>query len=84
MSLSLKISARPENLHVAAAGPYSLEEAKRTFLEVLAAVEKHKLGKVLFDGRDITGSPAAIERFFYVLRMRRRHPDRGRGRALRA
>src|SRR5215204_1879625 len=65
MSMTVNISARPENLHVVAAGEFSLEEAKRTFLEVLDSVQKLGLSKVLFDGRDVTGEPLLIERFYY-------------------
>ena len=52
-------------LHVAAGGPFSLSEAKRTFLDVLHVIEELRLSKVLFDGRQITGSPSIIERFYY-------------------
>ena len=52
-------------LHVAAGGPFSLSEAKRTFLDVLHVVEELRLSKVLFDGRQVTGNPAIIERFYY-------------------
>ena len=65
MSMTINISARPENVHVVAAGEFSLDEAKRTFLEVLDAIQKLGLRKVLFDGRDITGEPLLIERFYY-------------------
>jgi hypothetical protein len=52
-------------LHVKAAGKFSLAEAKRTFLEVLEAVQRHKVGKVLFDGRGLEGKPETVERFCY-------------------
>lgn len=52
-------------LHVAAGGPFSLSEAKRTFLDILNVVEELRLAKVLLDGRQITGNPAIIERFYY-------------------
>lgn len=65
MSMTVNISARPENLHVVAAGEFSLDEAKRTFLDVLDSVQKLGLAKVLFDGRDIVGEPLLIERFYY-------------------
>ncbi len=65
MSMTVNISTRPENLHVVAAGDFSLDEAKRTFLEILDSIQKSGLGKVLFDGRDINGEPLLIERFYY-------------------
>ena len=65
MSMTFKISARHENLHVTASGEFSLEEAKLSFLEIVEAIRHHKLGKVLIDGRDVTGTPRLLERFFY-------------------
>jgi hypothetical protein len=52
-------------LRVEASGEFSLAEAKRTFLEMIAALDQHKVGKVLFDGRGLKGKPEAIERFYY-------------------
>ena len=52
-------------MHVAAGGPFSLSEAKRTLLDVLHVVEELRLRKILFDGRQVTGNPAIIERFYY-------------------
>jgi hypothetical protein len=52
-------------LRVKATGKFSLAEAKRTFLEVLWAVERHEVGKVLFDGVGLKGKPGTIERFYF-------------------
>ena len=52
-------------LNVEASGEFSLEEAKRTFLEMLQAVVQYQAAKVLFDGRNLKGEPAHIERFYY-------------------
>lgn len=52
-------------LNVKASGEFSLEEAKRTFLEMLQAVVQYQAAKVLFDGRNLKGEPAHIERFYY-------------------
>jgi hypothetical protein len=46
-------------------GEFSLQEAKRTFLEMLEAVARHQVKKVLFDGRRLTGDPETLERFYY-------------------
>ena len=61
-----------------------MREAQRTFLELLEAVARHKVRKVLFDGRRIAGAPKNIERFYYgtfvadaVLTFE--HPDFHRG-----
>jgi hypothetical protein len=65
MSMMLKISAQSGCLHVSATGKFSLAEAKRTFIEMLEAVVQNKVGKVLFDGRGLEGSPDFMERFYY-------------------
>jgi hypothetical protein len=52
-------------LRVDARGEFSLEEAKRAFLELLAAVVHYQAEKILLDGRNIKGNPAHIERFYY-------------------
>ena len=65
MSMMLKMSAESGYLHVGAAGTFSLAEAKRTFIEMLEAVARNKVGKVLFDGRGLAGSPKFMERFYY-------------------
>jgi len=52
-------------LNVAAIGEFSLQEAERTFLEMLDAVARYKVEKVLFDGRSLTGAPDTMERFYY-------------------
>ena len=55
-------------------------EAKRTFLEMLEAVARHKVNKVLFDGRTLAGDVQTMERFFYgkfAAQTVRRFADRG-------
>ena len=42
-----------------------MEEAERTFLEMLDAVARHKTEKILFDGRELEGDPNTIQRFLY-------------------
>jgi hypothetical protein len=65
MSMILETHAEPGFLHVEATGNFSLEEAKRTFREMLEDVVRHKVKKVLFDGRKLTGNPTTMERFYY-------------------
>jgi hypothetical protein len=65
MSMMLKMSAELGYLHAGATGRFSLAEAKRTFIEMLEAVAQNKVGKVLFDGRGLAGSPKFMERFYY-------------------
>ena len=58
---------RPDSdlLRVSMTGKFSLEEAKRTFLETMEAVALHRTKRVLLDGRTLTGNPRTIERFYY-------------------
>jgi hypothetical protein len=67
VKMSMKLEICPESgfLRVGATGEFSLKEARRTFLEMLEAVALHKVGKVLFDGRGLTGEPEMMERFYY-------------------
>jgi hypothetical protein len=66
-SMDIILEMRPESgfLEVGAKGEFSLQDAKRTFLEMLEAVARYKVKKVLFDGRRLMGAPEAIERFYY-------------------
>jgi hypothetical protein len=80
MGMILRICAGFEWLHVVITGEFSLEEAKRTFLEMLDAVAQHKTAKLLLDGRELQGEPTTIQRFLYgefaayaVARYRREH-----------
>jgi hypothetical protein len=63
----MRLEICPESgfLRVCAAGVFSLGEAKRTFLEMLEAVARHNVKKVLFDGRGLVGAPETMERFYY-------------------
>jgi hypothetical protein len=65
MSIVLEISAESGFLHVGAWGKVSLAEAKRTFTEILGAVARNKVSKVLIDGRGLSGNPQIIERFYF-------------------
>jgi hypothetical protein len=67
MGMKIKISteSEPKFLHVIATGEFSLEEAKRTFLEMLEAVAANHSTRILFDGRELTGEPTTMERFYY-------------------
>jgi hypothetical protein len=52
-------------LSIDATGEFTLEEAKRVFLEVLGAVAQYQAKKVLLDGRTLKGKPEDFERFLY-------------------
>lgn len=61
------VQIQPESgvLNAVLTGKFSLEEAKRTFLEILEDVALQKSEKVLIDGRTLVGDPEYIERFYY-------------------
>lgn len=63
----MKIQIYPETgcLRVIAVGKFSLDTAKTTLLELLEAVARHKVQKVLVDGRSLKGKPETMERFYY-------------------
>lgn len=65
MSMFLSIIPESGFLRVIAAGEFSLDEAERTYLNVIDAVAEHKSEKILFDGRELTGEPQVMERFYY-------------------
>jgi hypothetical protein len=65
MSMRLDMCPRGDLLEVRARGEFSLQEAKRTFLEMIEAVALHRTKRVLFEGRAITGKPATMERFYF-------------------
>jgi hypothetical protein len=65
LDIILDIRLESGFLNVAAMGEFSLQEAERTFLEMLEAVARYKVEKVLFDGRRLTGAPDTMERFYY-------------------
>lgn len=65
MSMLLEIHPESGFLSVVATGQFSLEEAKRTFLQILEAISISKSTKVLVDGRELMGEPEFIERFYY-------------------
>jgi len=65
MGMVFDINIAPGYLDVSATGEFSLEEAKRTFLELVDAIVRHKYDRVVVDGRKIKGEPRFIERFYY-------------------
>ena len=76
----LETRAEPGFLYAEVAGDFSLEEAERTFREILEAVARHRVERVLFDGRKLTGNPTTLERFYYgafVAKSVARLSDRG-------
>ena len=65
MSMSQQMSAESDFLLVKAQGTFALDEAKTNFIQMLEEVARHKVTKVLIDGREVTGEPELMERFYY-------------------
>jgi hypothetical protein len=63
--MRIEMLADSDLLRVQATGEFSLEEAKRTFLEIMEGLALQGTKRVLIDGRTITGDPETIERFYY-------------------
>jgi hypothetical protein len=63
--MKLDMKAEGGLLEVVATGRFTLEKAKRAFVEMLDAVALHGTGKVHLDGRTVVGNPKTIERFLY-------------------
>jgi len=65
MRLQQKIHFEAGLLTVEATGEFSLDEAKRAFVEMLSAVAQFRAKHVLLDGRTVKGEPGDLERFYY-------------------
>jgi len=65
MGMILRTSAETGLLCAIVSGEFSLEEAKRIFLEILDAAARHRTEKILIDGRELKGKPSTIQRFLY-------------------
>jgi len=65
MPMTLGLTAESDYVYVTATGEFSLDEAQRSFLEMLESVARFKSTKVLFDGRMLVGEPKVMERFYY-------------------
>jgi hypothetical protein len=63
--MTVRTTVRSKLLYVLSEGEFSLNEAQRTFMEVIEAVVENGSEKVLFDGRTISGEPTIIELYFY-------------------
>jgi hypothetical protein len=63
--MTLTLHTESGLLRAVVTGEFSPEEGERTFLELLDAVVRRKVEKVLFDGRELIGQPDVIHRFLY-------------------
>ena len=66
MSMSVKGIPKGDFLYVGADGDFDLDEATRTFGIVVDMMMANDSKRVLFDGREITGEPTAVERYYYA------------------
>ena len=65
MDVALAVRADGGLLYATLSGEFSLEEAQRTFLQILASLEQYQLPKVVVDGRPVTGVPSDADRYLY-------------------
>jgi hypothetical protein len=65
MSVTIEADYDAGCLHAVVRGEFSLEEAQRTFLQVLEVIVRDRLYRVLLEGLEVTGEPTTIERFYY-------------------
>jgi hypothetical protein len=65
MAMTLEITADSELLHVVASGRFSTDDAERATIEMLDALARHQVEKILFDARKVSGAPDTIQRFLY-------------------
>jgi hypothetical protein len=65
MGVNLKLERDGDLLYATVRGPFSLEESKKRFLEILDAALRSESNKVVVDGREMTGLPDGPDRFFY-------------------
>jgi hypothetical protein len=64
--MQITIHVQVELTIAIATGSFTLENAKKTFVELLEAVKTHNPKRVLFDARQLTGWPTDIERYQYA------------------
>ena len=60
-----RISAEAGLLRAIVAGDFSIDEAKKGFVEILDTAGRHRTKKILVDGREVKGEPELIHRFIY-------------------
>jgi hypothetical protein len=65
LELSLSVEIELKLLRATYLGEFSLPEAEETFHQILDALVRDKLQKVLVDGRQLKGDPEPLERFYY-------------------
>ena len=65
MEFNFTFDAGNRLIRATLAGAFSLSDAETTFMRVLDALVQHQAKKVLIDGREITGEPETMERFYY-------------------
>ena len=61
----LSTNAKSGYLLATVTGEFVLAEANQQFLALIDQIAKGRTGRVLIDGRTVTGAPRAIERYLY-------------------
>jgi hypothetical protein len=64
-TMLLSTNAETGYLRANLSGPFVLADAKQEFLFVIELLAQSRSGRVLVDGRALSGSPRAIERYLY-------------------
>ena len=64
-TMDLYLDNHSDFLSARISGEFELEEAERTFLRILEAIDRYGASKILVDGRGLSGRPLTVERFYY-------------------
>ena len=65
--MDLSTKAEPGYLRATVTGDFVLADANQHFLALVDQIAKGRTGRVLIDGRAVTGAPRAIERYLYTV-----------------
>lgn len=66
MAMTVQLNNEPEYLRATLAGEFSLDEAKRTFFDIVEAARRLGIDRIVIDGLAVTGVPQFLERFDYA------------------
>jgi hypothetical protein len=64
--MTVEIHPGPGSLRAVVSGEFSMDDSKRTFLEILDAVARHRAERVFIDGCELKGKPNFIQRFIFA------------------
>ena len=66
MSITVAMHIESRCLHVVAKGRFALAAAQRSFVDILDVALQNRVFLILLDGRQVSGEPSTIDRFFYA------------------